>query len=173
MPSKEKAKLAPPLTAESARQLFSYDPVEGVLRWKVRRKGIQVGWVAGHMNDRGYVMVIVNHKTHMAHRVIWLMMTGAWPLQTIDHINNRPEDNRFENLRAASQTQNHGNRRMRRDASCGYKGVIFDKRRGKYVARICINYKTRHLGQFDTAEDAHAAYVAAAQELFGSFARAA
>lgn len=171
MPSRKVGPIEPP-TAERANQLFSYDPFDGVLRWKARRKGIRVGWVAGNMDCRGYVSVIVDRKHYMAHRIIWLMVTGVWPEKNIDHINNQPADNRWSNLRQASVTENHGNRRTRRDSSCGYKGVIFDKRRKKYVARICRNYKTIHLGQFDTPQDAHAAYVDAAKRVFGQFARA-
>lgn len=170
MPSPSKTPL-PPLTAELARELFSYDPQEGVLRWKKRRKGIQAGWVAGNMDWRGYISVIVNRKHYMAHRIVWLMMTGAHPVGDIDHANNQPADNRWGNLRQATRAQNHGNRRMRRDASHGYKGVVFDKRRNKFVARICSNYKVRHLGQFNTAKEAHEAYTTAARAVFGEFAR--
>lgn len=88
----------------------------------------------------------------------------------VDHINGDPLDNRRCNLRIATRSQNMANARAHRDGS-GYKGITFDKRRNKYFARICINYKTRFLGYYDTAEEAAEAYNKAAVNTFGVFSK--
>lgn len=87
------------------------------------------------------------------------------PLE-IDHINGDRTDNRKANLRLATKAQNAHNRKQHK----GLKGV--QQQRAKYVARIKLD-KNTYLGSFDTADEAHAAYVAAANEHFGAYARAA
>lgn len=61
----------------------------------------------------------------------------------------------------------------RADNTSGYKGVTWDKREQKWRARIGKEGKRKHLGYFDTAEEAHEAYKNAAPEYHGEFARVA
>jgi len=97
-------------------------------------------------------------------------MTSNWPPNVVDHTNLNGEDNRWTNLRLATYSQNAANS-FARPSNVPLKGVTLEKRTGRYFARIKINYQNIHLGTFDTAEEAHAAYVAAAQKYFGEFAR--
>lgn len=89
-------------------------------------------------------------------------MTGKWPKQLIDHRNRIKNDDRWNNLRSANYSQNGANNIA--------KGFEFT--RGKYQARIKVNYQNIYLGRFDTAKQAHAAYLAAARKYFDTFARA-
>ena len=93
----------------------------------------------------------------------------------IDHIDRDGLNNRKSNLRNAVDkqglNQNSRNCGIRRDNTTGFKGVHFYKRKQKFSAQIVVNGKKIHLGYFDTAEEAHAVYCTAANELHGAFAR--
>lgn len=110
----------------------------------------------------------------MAHRLAWLYIYGEWPIDQLDHINRNTSDNRIENLREATQSQNNANRSANKSKKYSpLKGVSFYPDSKRWTASIRINNKNRHLGCFDTAEEAHAAYVAEADQVFGEFAAAA
>lgn len=106
-----------------------------------------------------------NRVTHILAREI-MKPTGKL---RVDHINCNPTDNRRSNLRLATAAENAWNRRAERSARIPLKGVCLVK--GKYQAAIQRHGKRVHLGQFQTAEAAHAAYAAAAKVLHGEFAR--
>lgn len=160
-----------PITAEEARQLFHYDPETGDLTWKVSPcNRAPVGRVVRAPNDKGYYTVMVRGKTYKAHRLIWLIATGTWPAEHIDHINGDKTDNRVENLREATNAENMQNRAAPRNNTSGYKGVSWHKRDRKWRAKIQVDGKRRYLGHFDTPEEAHAAYCEAAREHHGEFA---
>jgi AP2 domain-containing protein/HNH endonuclease len=88
-----------------------------------------------------------------------------------DHINGDIHDNRRENLRVATIAQNSQNKKLAVNNTSGFKGVFLCKRTGKWVSRIGANGKYRHLGTFNTPEDAYAAYCYAAKELHGEYAK--
>jgi hypothetical protein len=89
----------------------------------------------------------------------------------VDHIDGNGLNNRKENLRMATRSQNQYNSRRRVDNPSGYKGVRSYKDTGKWQARITANKKQYHLGYFDTAEEAHKAYCEASKKLHGEFSR--
>jgi hypothetical protein len=89
----------------------------------------------------------------------------------VDHINTNKLDNRRENLRVCTRQQNNCNTNKRSDNKSGFKGVCFEKRRQKFVARIRIDGKLKHLGYFATAAAAHEEYKIAAVKYHGEFAR--
>ena len=148
-------------------KLFCYEPETGELRWRIKpAKCILVGAVAGYRDKLGYRQVQIGFQRCLAHRIIWKLLTGKDPRIGLDHINGDPSDNRFENLRLASQGQNRANSRR---AKSGLKGASF--KAGKWEAGIKVNYKTIYLGRFETEHQAHEAYCAAARKYFGEFAR--
>jgi hypothetical protein len=124
---------------------------------------------AGYRDYRGYIFISVKDKRFLAHRLAWCYVYGEFPKDDIDHINCDRSDNRIENLRPATKTQNLANQPRTR-GEVNYKGVSLDKRNGRFLSRIRVNNKSFHIGSFDTAEEAHAAYCAKAVELFGEYA---
>jgi hypothetical protein len=161
------------LTAEKARELLDYDPVTGILRWRVDRfvlpwrKNASAGEVAGSLRRDGYRRVSIDRKEYMSHRLAWLISHGAWPAGEIDHINGNVSDNRLCNLRDVTHAQNQRNMKVFKTNRCGLKGVTWHKKGRKWQARIVINGRHTHLGLFDTAEAANEAYVAAAKLHYG------
>jgi HNH endonuclease/AP2 domain len=158
------------MAQDDLAERVAYDPATGVFRWKASKYRSRIGTVAGRRHLSGHISIEVNGKTYYAHRIAWLFMTGQWPKDEIDHIDGDPSNNRFDNLREATHAQNLANRRNRRP---GLKGASFDKKLGKWQSYIHPQGRKQSLGYFNTAEEAHAAYVAKAKEVFGDFARAA
>ncbi len=120
-----------------------------------------------------YAQTYKNGKHIAIHRVILERIIGR-PLEKgeyVDHRNNDGLDNRRENLRLASNSQNLANRGLNTNNKTGYKGVSWNTLCNKYEAYIRVQGKRKHLGLFDTAEEAHKAYCDAAKEHFGEFAR--
>jgi hypothetical protein len=157
------------LTVARLRGLLHYDPETGVFTWRVRVGNRVPGDVAGIARPRGYYEVTVGGRVYRAHRLAWFYVHGEWPADQIDHVNGDPSDNRLANLRPAARSQNNANRKRCPNAS-GYKGVSRDRTRWK--AQICVDGQRFNLGYFGCPVEAHAAYVRAAEERFGEFARA-
>lgn len=106
---------------------------------------------------------------HKQVRLAWFYVHGEWPSYEIDHEDLVRDHDWINNLRPASQTQNNANRRAYRNNRLGIKGV--HRHQGRFRAMIRIAGKAMHIGSYDTAEEAHAAYLAKAREVFGKFAR--
>lgn len=158
-------------TGERLRYLLDYNPVTGLFRWKVSTSNrVEVGAVAGSKTG-DYAYIGVDGTAYLAHRLIWIWVHNVDPEEYIDHRNGNKRDNRLENLRQATVSQNMCNQKVSAICTTGYKGVSLIGRTGRYRATIGINSKTKHLGSFDTAQEAHEAYCAAAALLHGEFMR--
>jgi hypothetical protein len=154
------------LTAERLQKLVNYDPKTGIMTWKLPRPGVISGSPIGHKRPDGYLATKVSYQSYLVHRLVWLYVTGEWPKNQIDHRDGNRTNNRFENLRDATQSENNQNQKCaRRDnVSTRLLGVTIDyKRRGKkiFVAQININDVHKNIGRFATAAEAHEAYLAA------------
>lgn len=153
------------ITRDVAIELLHYDAVTGALHWKKTRQGrARAGAVAGSIRRDGYRKITINGVGEYAHRLVWLIERGEFPSQFIDHINGNPRDNRITNLREATARLNSQNRR----GPCRGApliGAYWNKTHGRWQSRIRADGKGRHLGWFDTADQAHAAYVAAKRAL--------
>ncbi len=161
------------LTLERLRECLSYDPDTGIFTWRIKNRRPAIRSVAGTISVYGYRIIEIDGAKHRASRLAWFYMTGEWPTKQVDHRNMVRDDDRFANLREATQTQNLRNTRMRRDNTAGYKGVHLNKRNNRWRAFINVEGRQRYLGSFDTAAQAHAAYCNAAMEIDPEFARAA
>jgi hypothetical protein len=156
------------------REMFSYDEESGVLHWRngrghKMRPMSRAGWV----HKQGACMYVeFSGRKYKVHRVIWKIVTGSDPVSEIDHINGVGTDNRWCNLRAATHLQNMRNARRRIDNESGFKGVGFHRQMNKWRARLQVDGVEKSLGLFDTAEEAHRAYLRAAKSAFGEFMRA-
>lgn len=145
------------LTAARLRELLHYDPETGVFTWLVRAAHrIQVGDEAGTVVD-GYRNIKVEGRLHKAHRLAWLYVAGDWPELGIDHRNGIGTDNRFENLREATQAQNCQNLKLNKNNSSGHPGVHWVARCSLWAARIMVNRREVHIGYFKSLELAAAA----------------
>lgn len=153
--------------------MLAYDPQTGVFQWRIDTGNAKPGAIAGTPNGKGYLVVRVKDRLIMAHRLAWFYAYGEWPKPFADHINGIRSDNRISNLREATKSQNMGNSRAHKRNTSGFKGVCFHKKSGRWVANISPNREHYYLGLFDTPEEAHAAYSAAAKKHYGEFARSA
>jgi hypothetical protein len=121
-------------------KLFSYDPETGLVTRKITTSSRAIkGMTVGCKNAAGYLVVNINYKVEYLHRVIYCMMTGAEPAMTIDHVNEVPWDNRWENLRHVSSSANCHNRSVD-------SGVYFAKRDKVWVASITVAGVKKHIG---------------------------
>lgn len=158
------------LTQARARELFDY--CNGKLISKVNRHTLKSGSEVGSITDDGYLCVWFDGRSHLVHRVIFVLHHGYLP-EEVDHRDLDKQNNRVDNLRDASHSQNMANRRLFKNNRSGYKGVHWSKRKGKWEASIRSNGRLMFLGYFDSPGDAHEAYKKAADKLHGGFSRAA
>lgn len=159
------------ISAERLREALSFDPETGEFRRR-RPNGTISGKRAGSgSHHKRYRYLRVDGINYSEHRLAWLFIYGKWPDGEIDHINMDRADNRIVNLREATPSQNQANRKVRKRNKLGIKGVMLHKRDRKYVAQIKRGNKVKHLGYFQTAEEAAEAYRKAALEIHGEFAR--
>jgi hypothetical protein len=131
---------------DKINEVLSYN--HGRLYWKKNFKGgVKMGDIAGYELPSGYRTVWVNNKQYYEHRIVWIMHHGDIPIGLeIDHINLTRNDNRIENLRAVSRSEN-----MRHTTS---RNIYFrSSRTKKYEAYLNINNK-RITKSFMTEEEA-------------------
>ena len=149
------------ITAEELKKHLSYNPETGVfLRLTASGGKSKVGHPAGFLSDMGYLCIGINRKTYKAHRLAFLYVNGEWPIGDIDHINGIKNDNRITNLRDVSHQVNGFNQRNAHSHSkSGILGVHWDQRTQKWRAQIKLHGKKKHLGLFQTAEEAHSMYL--------------
>ena len=158
---------------------FVGDEVTGQIYWKKDYGRVKAGTKIGYIDKwHGYVRMNVpkvpfhGRAIFRAHRVLWKLATGEWPVDQIDHINGIRSDNRLSNLREATNGQNQANSPAYSNNLLGLKGV---RKRGNsaksYKAQITHGGKNWWLGSYATPEEAHAAYLRAAKNQHGEFAR--
>ena len=153
------------LTKEYLHQIFEYR--NGGLFWKINKQKIQAGNKAGTVSySRPYVRITLNGKKYQEHRLVFLMFNGFLPKQ-LDHINGLKNDNRIENLRICTQSQNQFN--IKPKNLC--KNVSVYKKTGKWQVQLKINQKTIHFGYFDDLELADLVAHEARDKYHGKFAR--
>jgi hypothetical protein len=171
------------LDQETLKSILRYDPDTGIftwlwrpdapLCWNTRWAGTVAGTSRGALDGRTYWVITVDRRKLQAHRLAVLYMTGEWPTALVDHEDLDGINNRWENLRDATPSQNAANAKLSKASTSGLKGVWFHKQAGRYRASICVGGRRHSLGLHDTAEAAHVAYCAAAEAMHGEFARAA
>lgn len=123
------------------------------------------GRVTGHQQSCGYIQIVIDRKYYYAHRLAWLFVTGSWPKSQIDHIDGDRKNNRFSNLREASNSENQQNTKLRSDNTSGFPGVSWSKKANQWKAKITIEGRQKHISYRDTPEQAYADYLREKQRL--------
>jgi HNH endonuclease/AP2 domain len=131
--------------------------------------GLTVGGWSSWSFTEGYLKTNVGGRNTYLHRLV-AEAAGMDISQAIDHINGNKLDNRRENLRPATCTQNNRNVCKRKDNTSGYKGVSWNNRRQKWEAYISVDGRSSHLGYYSTALEAALAYNVAAVQHHHEFA---
>ena len=145
------------LTAERLRSTLDYNPETGVFTWKVGRRRVKKGSIAGSPNTSGYRYIKVDGRRYIAHRLAWLYYYNEWPKGHLDHKDRNRANNAISNLRECTFSENPQNSTRSRGSS-KYRGVCWCKRANKWVARISVNNKVIYLGVFDDELEAANAY---------------
>lgn len=172
------------ITPETCRKLIEYDPATGRLTWKMRdlryfadersHRSWNAKWpgkpaiAAECRRPGGQLVRLIGQlldRPVKAHRVAWAIYYGEWPSGELDHINGNPADNRIENLRMVTRTENARNASMHADNRSGFAGVSWNKRTRKWTATLGINKRRKYLGEYDTPEAAWEARKKAQVEL--------
>ncbi len=150
------------LTVDRVRELLDYEPDTGIMRWRVQLNGrCRVGAIAGCVNSKGYRVVHIDGRQYRASRLVWLHVYGRWPTGVIDHRNHVTDDNRIANIRDVSVSVNAQNQiRAQTRSASGLLGV-FPRGRLWRAKLKRADGSILFLGEFQTAQTAHAAYVAA------------
>lgn len=158
------------ITYERLLEIIDYDSLTGIFTRKVKvGRNCRLDKPLGRLNTRGYLDCKIESKIYSLHRLAWFYVTKNWPIDQIDHINCIKTDNRFENLREATRSQNMCNKNKMKHNKSGYKGVYWDKQSSKWKAQITINKVQKCIGSFDDPLEAHNAYCNAAKELHTEF----
>lgn len=160
------------IAAQSLRALLDYNPETGEFtrrvnmgRWGRLKAGERVGTLCNE-----YLVCHLGGRQEYLHRLAYLYTTGHEPCKgfEIDHINGDTHDNRWQNLRLASKSENQQNRvRANKSikATSNLLGVYWSNQKSKWMARITINRTEIFLGLYDDEQQAHAAYLRAKHEV--------
>jgi hypothetical protein len=164
------------ITRDYVLSLFWVDVTSGEMIWRNPpwNHSEKLGRLAGNAqptrNGKVYWVVSIDGRKHKRSRLIFLVAHGRLPTPCVDHINGNSLDDRIENLREATITQNAWNHRSRTKKQDLPMGVRLIPNSGRYQARIAVNGTMYHLGAYDTPDEARAAYLAARQEYYGEYA---
>ena len=140
------------LSQQRLKEILSYDPETGIFHWLVQKGNrVHPGDIAGApcLPSRPYIHIQIDGRKWKAHRLAWLYVYGEHPLDVIDHINGRHDDNRLCNLRSVSQSVNNANARRQKKSRSDYIGVHpyscdgFEGWRAKFGKKQSPVYKTQ------------------------------
>jgi hypothetical protein len=165
------------LTAEYVREALDYNPETGDLVWKARPiwhfkdRRIMDSWNSRYVGlgagtpvnpsskDRNnyYLHMLLDKKSYLVHRIIWMHVHGSFPEEQIDHINNDRKDNRLTNLREATAAQNQHNKPLQVNNTSGSKGLYFDKTAKSWLVRVNREGKTVFCERRKSREEAEKA----------------
>jgi hypothetical protein len=151
------------LTQDDLKARAHYDPGTGVFTSRITGKAL------GSLDAEGYhVMRLGKTLTHKQHRLAFLYMTGEWPRGVVDHLNGNKTDNRWVNLRDVTIQVNLQNvTKARKNSTTGLLGVYRQGRR--FFSQIQACGKFIRVGTFDSAAEAHTAYLDAKRKLHEGF----
>lgn len=154
-----------PLKHARLIEVLSYNEATGEFRWRQYMNGrATIGKRAGSVTKQGYVVIRVDGVQYKAHRLAWFYVHQQWPAEDVDHRSHERANNRIVNLRSVTRKVNNQN--VVRPLSRSQSGILgVSKFRNRWRATIGVNGGKKHLGTFDTPEEAGAAYLAAKRRL--------
>lgn len=133
------------ITQERVKELFDYHP-DGYLIRKITQGTSKKGKVVNSLDGNGYFATKINGKTYSVHRLVYLIHYGKFPKNQLDHIDRCKTNNKIENLRDATISQNKMNITKLTKNTSGYKGVNWHSIGNKWLAQIMVNRKKYILG---------------------------
>lgn len=143
------------ITQEELKNKLFFDEENGIFLWKVSTKKIKIGDRAGSISKNAfYEQITINYKQYRTHQLVWLYVTGVFPINKIDHEDHNRFNNRFSNLKHVDSLKNQRNRSKSKNNISGYTGVSFVKKSGKYRAYIGVLGKFISLGSFNNFSQA-------------------
>jgi hypothetical protein len=159
------------LTAQRLREFAHYDPSTGALTRRFAAHSHKAGKRLGCLRPDGYLVTRIDGVLHRVHRLAWLYVHGEFPAVHIDHIDGGRTNNRITNLRPADDAQNNQNRHRTRcdNVSSGLIGASRSRSKKRWVAKIAVDKRQIYLGTFDTAMEAHMAYLDAKRVMHPAF----
>lgn len=157
------------ITLERLKEVVEYFPDNGQFIWKIStNKKIIIGSIAGGLDERGYVRIKIDGKKYRAHRLAFFYMTGRWPIE-VDHIDLNCSNNKWNNLRECTRSENCCNIPVKSTNLCGHKGI--SKNGNKFSVEVAVNGIRNYIGLYNTIEDAIKARDKAATWFHGEFKR--
>lgn len=157
------------ITQKELKSLLHYDPVSGVFIWLNCKNKMHNGKITRHVGSNGYGRIVIRKQVYRTGRLAFLYMEGYFPEYEVDHIDRDRANDKWENLRHVTSKCNHRNCGIRSDNTTGVKGVGRDKNRGKWIAGIKNDGKTKNLGRFTNFDEAVCHRLAAEQCLDWSY----
>lgn len=162
----------PLITAKRLREVLDYDPDTGIFTALIARGKIKPGDILGFPGGfkSKYLIAHIDGRKYLLQRLAWLYKTGEWPKEEVDHMDRTETNNRWENLREATRSQNAANRGHQTNNTSGHIGVSWHKKSQKWQAYIKHGGVEVYLGSFESIDDAVERRRKAAIELHGEFA---
>src|SRR6266404_5145399 len=163
------------LSHERLCYLLDCDPINGLLRWGIKRESNKLDWSRGTLKSKGkhnyyYYSISIDGKSYKVARIIWFYVKREWPDREVDHHNGDSLDNRFDNLRESTSQQNNFNRKLYGRYSRGVT-LCSDHLKKKWHAQINIKGIGKvSLGYYLTEQEASWAFEIVAEAMQGSFA---
>lgn len=154
----EMIKQLPP--QKKLKELFDYK--NGMLFHKKNKGKAKNGNIVGWKEKNGYWATNIDGVRYRIHRLIWQYHFDNCP-EMLDHIDRNKDNNSLENLRPATVSLNSFNTIKKNKTEL--RGVCVVGK--KFKACIRINGKSKHLGTFESAKDAHKKYVSIATNIYG------
>lgn len=149
------------------KNLFEYQDGQLVTKKRISQrtsKGHVVGCPSGH----GYIVFRLDGKKQYLHRMVFLFHYGFLP-EYIDHIDGDRENNKIENLRECTPSQNSHNAKSHIKNKSGVKGVSWCKRKRKWRAYLTVDYKFKNLGTYKSISEAKEAVINGRQKYHHNF----
>ena len=161
------------ITQERLKELFDYQ--DGQLIWKVKKAqcvkiGSVAGWANRDVHGQQYMNVELDGKSYKLHRLVFMYHHGYFP-KRVDHIDGDRFNNRVENLREVTASQNAQNGKFRISNTSGYKNVSFEKRNEKWRVMLRVDGVNKSFGYYDDLELAGLVAAEARDKFCGQYAR--